>query len=405
MTNINVEQNIKRNKRWLYVFLGILIMMCLGTVYSWSVFRISVEKLYNIGSAQSGLPYMTSLAFYALFMLITGRYIDKYSPRLIVFIGGLLVGGGWILSGLAENIYILALTYGVVTGAGVGIVYGVPMTVVAKWFPEKKGLIVGFVLIGFGLSPFITAPIARYLIEVYGIMKAFQILGLSFIVIIPTLSYPFRYPSKLKANLEVIIDEKMNLKDVPTKFMVKSKSFKGLYLSFMLGTMIGLMIIGMTSNVGIELIKLSPSKVALLMSLFAVFNGIGRPIFGWLTDRLSQRKAMLTSYVLIAFAAILMIIAKEGSISLYIIAFSIFWFNLGGWLAIAPASTLGLYGTKYYSQNYGVVFTAYGIGAIVGVYTSGMLKDTFGSYQAVFYFIIASCMIGILLSQSMIKNK
>ncbi|MEG0774603.1 hypothetical protein [Clostridium sp.] len=91
-------------------------------------------------------------------------------------------------------------------------------------------------------------------------------------------------------------------------------------------------------------------------------------------------------------------------ISLYIIAFSIFWFNLGGWLAIAPASTLGLYGTKYYSQNYGVMFTAYGIGAIIGVYTSGMLKDTFGSYQAVFYFIIASCIVGMLLSQSMIKK-
>jgi len=405
LTNINVEQNIKGNKRWLYVLLGILIMMCLGTVYSWSVFRISVEKLYNIGSAQSGLPYMTSLAFYALFMLITGKYLDKYSPRLIVFIGGLLVGGGWILSGFAQNIYILVLTYGVITGAGVGIVYGVPMTVVAKWFPEKKGLIVGFVLIGFGLSPFITAPIARYLIEAFGIMKAFQILGLSFIVIIPLLSYPLSYPKKLNSNLEVVTDEAINLKDVPTKIMVKSKSFKGLYLSFMLGTMIGLMIIGITSNVGIELIKLSPSKVALLMSLFAVFNGIGRPIFGWLTDRLSQKKAMLISYALIAFAAILMIIAKEGSISLYIIAFSIFWFNLGGWLAIAPASTLGLYGTKYYSQNYGVVFTAYGIGAIVGVYTSGMLKDTFGSYQAVFYFIIASSMIGILLSQSMIKNK
>ncbi len=405
MKKLTKQNNITPGQRWIYVILGIIIMMCLGTVYSWSVFRLHVEELYNVGTTESGFPYMISLAFYALFMFLTGKHLDKYSPRVIISFGSILVAIGWILSGYAPNIYILTITYGVIIGAGVGIAYGAPMTVVARWFPEKKGLVVGLILTGFGLSPLITAPIARYLIEVYGIVQSFKILGISFGIIIPLISYPFRYPCdndykciKTTSN----ITEDMN--DINTEKMIKSKSFKGLYFSFIIGTMIGLMLIGMTSNVGIELIKLPSKTVTLLISLFAVFNGMSRPIFGWITDKLSPKKAMRISYGLSIVAASLMLTADEGSLGLFIISFSIFWFNLGGWLAIAPTSTLNIYGIKCYSQNYGVVFTAYGIGAIIGVLASGLLMDFLNSYNAIFYFVIISCVIGILISQKIIKT-
>lgn len=401
-----VNTGVENKKRWLYVFLGIIIMMCLGTVYSWSVFRISIEKIFEIGTAQSGLPYMISLASYAVFMLLTGKYLDKYSPGSIILLGSILVGGGWILSGFAPNIYVLTCTYGLITGAGVGIVYGVPMTVAAKWFPEKKGLIVGLVLVGFGLSPFITAPIAGYLIETYGVMAAFKILGAAFIVLMPAVAYPLSYPADtgFKSSGKSSSAD-VSVQGTNTSDMMKSKSFKGLYVSFLIGAMIGLMLIGMTSNVGIELIKLPRGKVVLLMSLFAVFNGVGRPTFGWITDRFSHKKAMLISYVLIIIASVMMLMAKDGSIVLYAAAFSIFWFNLGGWLAIAPTSTILMYGAKHYSQNYGVVFTAYGIGAIIGVLASGMIKDAFSSYYAVFYFVMGLCALGMVSSQKMIKTK
>ncbi|WP_291644204.1 OFA family MFS transporter [Clostridium sp.] len=399
------QSDIKLGQRWIYVFLGIIIMMCLGTVYSWSVFRLPIEKLFNIGSAQSGLPYMISLAFYALFMFLTGKFLDKYNPRIIISLGAVLVALGWILSAYAPNVYVLTITYGVIIGAGMGIAYGAPMTVVAKWFPEKKGLVVGLILIGFGLSPLITAPLARNLIENYGITKTFLILGISFGIIIPLLSYPFRYPTDSEnKSLQTTSNTKQYINDTNTAKMIKSQNFKGLYFNFIIGTMIGLMLIGITSNVGVELIKLSPKTVALLMTVFAIFNGIGRPIFGLLTDKFSSKKAMLISYGLIITASLLMLMANEGSLLLFTIAFSIFWFNLGGWLAIAPTSTLAMYGTKHYSQNYGVVFTAYGIGAIIGVSSSGLLIDLFKNYHSIFYFVIVLCTIGILLSQKMIKS-
>lgn len=398
--------NFKFIQRWIYVILAIIIMMCLGTVYSWSIFRLSIEETYNIRATESGLPYMTSLVFYSLFVFLTGKYINKYSPRLIISLGAFLVAVGWILSSYAPSIYLLTITYGGVIGAGVGIAYGAPMNVIAKWFPEKKGLAVGIVLIGFGLSPLVTAPLARNLLENYGVMKTFFILGISFGLIIPLLSYPLRYPNDSEENNLVSTTSPENhIDEINTSKMIKTNSFKGLYLNFIIGTTIGLMVVGMTSNVGVELVKLSPNTMALLVSLFAVFNGMGRPTFGWITDKLSSKKTMLISYVLIIIAASLMLFVSEGNIILFSIAFSILWFNLGGWLAIAPTSTLAMYGTKYYSQNYGVVFTAYGIGAITGVLASGMLIDALQNYDYIFYFVIGLCVIGILLSQKMLKTK
>ncbi|MBS3972168.1 MAG: OFA family MFS transporter [Erysipelotrichia bacterium] len=390
--------------RWWYVFLGIIIMLCLGTVYSYSVFRFPIEELFNIGSTQSGMPYMIALAFYAFFMFITGKYLNKYNPRSILLLGGFLVSIGWILSAYAPNIFVLTVTYGIISGAGVGIAYGVPITVIARWFPEKKGLTMGMVLIGFGLSPLITAPLARNLLENYGIMNTFQILGIFFGIIISILSFPFRYPSESgQLSLKSTINASDNLSELNTSSMIKSDSFKGLYINFMIGTTIGLMLIGLTSGVGTELIGLSPKFVATLMALFAISNGIGRPIFGWITDKFSSKNAMYLSYSLIIFSSFLILLAKEGTITLYFISFSIFWFNLGGWLAIAPTSTLALFGIKHYSQNYGVVFTAYGIGAVFGVLSSGRLIDLFQDYRYVFYYVIILCLIGILTTSKLIK--
>lgn len=396
------DHKIQVTNHWIYVVLGIVIMMCLGTVYSWSIFRGSVESLFGVGTVQSGMPYMFSLAFYAFSMLVSGKYIDRFSPRRMMSIGGLLVGLGWFASGYADNIYMLTLTYGAIVGIGVGIIYGVPISVVAKWFPNRRGFVVGLVLTGFGLSPFITAPAAKALIEGFGVLDAFKILGLLFAIIIPVLSWFVKLPEQ--KSYETKSNSSGNNESLSTQEMVKTKSFKSLYICFMLGTMIGLTIIGMTNTIGVDLIGLSAITAPLFVSVFAVFNGIGRPLFGWLTDKLSYKKIMLLSFLLILTSAILMLFAHEGSVIIYVISFSIFWMNLGGWLAIAPTSTLLLFGGKNYSQNYGVVFTAYGIGAIAGVYASGLLFDYFKNHDSIFYFIISLCLIGIILSQNMPKD-
>ncbi len=397
--------NYQGLSRWKYVFLGLIIMIFLGTVYSYGVFRLSIETLFSINTTQSGLPYMMALSFYALFMFLSGRVLERYKPRNIIIIGGALVALGWLLSAIAPNIYILTITYGCIGGAGVGIAYGVPMTVVAKWFPEKKGLTVGMVLVGFGLSPLITAPVIRILIENYSLANTFLAMGISFMAVLPFLAFPFKYPETEIASVAKSSNSPESENDYRTSEMIRTHDFKGLYINFIIATMVGLTMIGMTTNIGVDFIRLDASAVTSYMAVFAIFNGLGRPLFGWLTDRIAPGKAMILSYAMIMAAALLLIFGGEGSHFAFLVSFAILWFNLGGWLAIAPTSTMHLYGITNYSANYGVVFTAYGIGAIVGVLTSGMLLDLLGHYEYLFYYIIGLCVLGMAVTGLFFRTK
>lgn len=375
-------------------------MLCLGTVYSYSVFRKSIENYFLVGSTESGLPYMVALAFYAIFMWLTGKFIGKFKPSLIVFVGGIIVALSWIASSFATNILFLTLSYGVLGGAGAGIIYGVPMAVVAKWFPAKKGLAVGIVLMGFGLSPILTAPLAGFMVQNYGLQDTFMILGLVFGLIISILSMVFKFPQSTYNSLLSY----NNHEDLSQQEMIREKSFFALYFNFILGSMIGLMIIGLTGIIGIDLVGIKAENISWYIAFFAIFNGVGRPFFGWVNDKFSVRTAMLLSYGLIVVATVLGALAQTGDSLIYVLAFSLFWFNLGGWLAIAPAATMKLYGMKNYSANYGVVFTGYGIGAILGVATSGIIIDLYHNYQIIFQYILILALLGFILTLKNIKK-
>lgn len=394
---------MESKKRWTLIPAGMLIYICLGTVYSWSIFRKPLESILKIGAVQSGLPYMIFLALFSILMAVSGRFIDKYPPKLIIAIGGLVLGIGWLLSGFTQNIELITITYGILGGGGVGIVYGVPIAVISRWFPDKKGLAMGLVISGFGLSPFITAPLARQLIEIYGPFQTFKIFGLSFLIIIIILGLLFKFPSKEFTLIKN--DKNISSIDLDTKEMLKNIKFYGLWICYVIGTLIGLMIIGISSPIGEELIKLEPKFIARLISLFAIFNALGRPLFGWLTDRISPLKSSILSYILVIFASILILISQGNNLHIYILAFCLFWLNLGAWLAIAPASTIIFFGQRHYSRNYGVVFTAYGVGALLGVLISGILRDIFGSYLYVFYLLFFLGILGILIALFTLKDK
>jgi MFS transporter, OFA family, oxalate/formate antiporter len=146
--------------RWLLIPLGIIVLLCLGTAYSWTIFRTPVQQTFQSSATDSLLPFTVLLVVFSILMPITGFYIGRFGPRRVVAVGAIIMGIGYILSGYANSIPAIVLTYGVIAGAGVGIVYGAPLAVVARWFPDKKGIAVGSTIIGFGLSPFITAPLA-----------------------------------------------------------------------------------------------------------------------------------------------------------------------------------------------------------------------------------------------------
>ncbi|MFB2974780.1 OFA family MFS transporter [Microseira sp. BLCC-F43] len=390
--------------RWLFILLGIMVLLCLGTVYSWSIFRKPLENLLNIGATDSLLPFTVLLVFYAVLMPITGFFIDKYGSRTVTAVGGVVTGIGYILSAFAPNIYVLVLTYGIIAGAGVGIAYGVPLALAAKWFPDQKGLAVGLTVIGFGLSPLITAPIAKYLIDTYQLQTTFLILGIVFTLIILAISTILKTPPPGWTPAGFTASQVSAMARNETVTMMQYPTFYGLWVCYSIGTFVGLSAIGISSPVAQEIIKLDAGTATASVSLFAVFNGLGRPIFGWVTDRFKPKYAAIANYILIIIASIMMTQAGAGQVATYIIAFCLFWLSLGGWLAIAPTATLTLFDPTNYAKNYGIVFTAYGVGAFFGTIVAGKVRDTFGSYTNAFYITGILAIVGIIIAAFVLKR-
>lgn len=391
--------------RWFLIPFGMIILLCLGSVYAWSVFRTPLENELGITATQSLLPYTFALVFYAATMPIAGFYIPRIGTRKMAAIGGLVVGIGYILSSFATQVNLLVLTYGVIAGIGVGIAYGVPMVVASRWFPDKKGLAVGLVIVGFGLSPLITAPLENHLINLYTVRPTLRIMGIAFAIITLAVACTMKLPPKDWHPRQSSAMSRTAATAAHPQNLFKSQSFYGLWICYAIGTLVGLSAIGISSPVGEEIIEINPTAAASSVSLFAVFNGVSRPLFGWLSDRFKPHHVAILSYTLILIACILMANAGSGQVATYLVAFCLFWFCLGGWLAMAPTITLRFFDPDHYAQNYGVVFTAYGVGALFGTLATGHIRDVFGSYNYAFYLMAALAIIGIAVSCLMLKRE
>jgi MFS family permease len=380
-------------KRWKVVFCGVLIFVCLGTIYSWSIFRHPLEVLFDINATQSGLPYMFFLVCYAAAMPVAGIILQKQKHFKVILIGGFMVASGWIVSSYSPNVVTMVVSLGVVAGSGVGIVYGAVIAAISNWFPDRKGLATGITLSGFGLSSFITAPLSRYMIESFGLMETFRFLGFVFFLVIVLSAMVFRStPKAMEIQTNINRDG-----DISAKQMMRKGAFYALWGCFGIGTFNGLMAVSIAGPIGQEIFKLDETFTAIMVSAFAIFNCIGRPLFGWLTDLLKPKKAAQLLFAIIFAASTIMLVAGTKT-ALYVMTFALLWLALGGWLAVAPAASAIMFGSRNHAKNYGIIFTAYGVGAVIGVLVSGSIRDTTGSYHMVFYPMMISAVLGLILS-------
>jgi MFS family permease len=396
--------------RWVLVALGLIINLCLGSIYSWSVFVKPLTDYYTgvLGQAVTAndilMPFSVFLAFFAIAMPFTGKFIDQYGPRNVTIVGGVLTGLGWLLASFSSSVPMLYVMYGVIGGIGVGIAYGVPVAVSARWFPDRRGLAVGLTVLGFGFSAFFTANIAGYFIGAYGVMNTFRIFGVVFIVLTILLALPLKFPATGWVPKGWTPPALKPGEEKPCEFdrskMLKSPSFYGLWACYFIGCLAGLMAISIAKPVGID-VGIEAGLATMLVGFFAVFNGGGRPVFGALTDKLTPRSAAMISFILIAFASLL--IWQIPIVPVYILAFAVLWGCLGGWLAIAPTTTGSYFGTCDYPRCYGVVFLAYGAGAIVGPQLAGFIKTSTGSYIGVFPYVLALAVVGIVIAFTLMK--
>jgi MFS family permease len=369
-------------------------MLLMGTVYAYSVFRYHIEDLYQISTLTSGLPYMMSLFFYAFSMMVTGRHLKPTRLRGFVFYGTLLIILGYFLSSIATHIGMLVFSYGVLIGTGVGMVYGVPIYMVQKLYSKRSGLMTGIILLGFGMSPLITAPLTSALIEWTSIRQTFFILGVVFLVLQLPLSYIF------------ILKERTTFKQEPVeqRFKEKLKPFKRIYALFVIATLVGLMMIGLTYQVGVRYYGLNETHVTIALSFFAILNGLARPLFGKLMDNQGFKFSGILSVSLIVVASVIGLINRGSTFLLFGISFGLYWFNLGAWLAIVPATIKEFYGIQQYAKKYGLMFTGYGVGAILGTLASGYILDMLGETSYIYGFILALMVLSAILLSQMPKK-
>ena len=366
-----------KTKKTIYLISSIVMMLMIGAVYTYSVFRPHIRNQFDIDTTLSGIPYMTSLFFYAIAMMLTGRVLSVKSNKIISFIGLGMISLGWLFSSYATSYGFFVFSYGFLIGSGVGIVYGIPVKGIQLLYPKRSGFFTGLILLGFGLSTLVVAPLSAFLIEQVGLTAMFKIFAVFYIIMIIPLVYGLGLPLDLEQH-DVLINKESNT------FLF---SLKRIYTYFVVATTVGLMMIGLSYSIGVTRYGFSAWHVAFSMSLFALMNGLSRPLFGYLMDKKGFTWSAFFSMSLWVIASVISMINQGRYLSLFMISFSLYWFNLGAWLAMIPATIKLKYPKNDYSKRYGLVFTGYGFGAIIGTLLSGFIMDMFGETTYLYLFI------------------
>jgi len=390
------------------VFGAIVIQLCLGAIYAWSVFT---KPFVDAGwtRTQTQAVFAAGLALFAIIMVIAGRLMPKYGPRKLAMSGGVVLGLGYLLAGLfaGTNFWLVFLFVGIIGGSGIGLAYVVPIAVGMRWFPDKKGLITGLAVAGFGFGALLWVKLAGTwgnLIGIYGLSKTFIIYGIIFFVVVLIGSIWMVFPPKdwkpkgwIPTETEKkVADSKYQLKSGQ---MLKTPQFYMIWLTFVFGAGAGLMVIGNIKLFGIEeltkagITEFTASAIAgtAMAVFYALANGLGRIAWGAISDKLGRKTSII---IMMLTQGIFVILFQwiAGTPALLYIGAALIGFNFGGNFALFPTITADTFGTKYIGQNYGWVFLAYGVGGIFGPIMAGKLGDM-GNFSLAFIICGVLCIV------------
>ncbi|MCP5242747.1 MAG: OFA family MFS transporter [Burkholderiales bacterium] len=382
--------------RWFVVAGALIIQICLGAIYSWSVFVIPLKEVFSFTTTQTQMIFSLALAAFSLVMIYAGRLQDRKGPRLVATLGGVVLGAGYLLASFSGGSFLLlALTVGIIGGAGIGLAYVCPIAACVKWFPDKRGLVTGLAVAGFGAGAWLFAKIASNFIDAYGLSTAFMYLGAIFTVAVVLGAQLLRNPpaewkpagwnppeSKLSA---------ASAADFEWRDMVRCKQFWMLWIMFVFGAAAGLLVIGILKPYGLHS-GLSAAAAANAVGVLALFNGAGRIVWGMVSDLIGRRNAMTLMFLLQGVMMLALIEMGSTEMTLSIAAAWV-GFNFGGNLALFPATTADFFGTRHVGINYGLMFTAYGVAGIAGPILAGSVFDMTGSYLWAFIPAGAACLV------------
>ncbi len=372
-----------RKNGWLVTFAGLGVNLVLGVLYAWSI--ISADLIDRMGwtATMTQIPYMVACVIFAFSMIPGGILQDKFGPRLVLILSAILAGIGFIFSGVFLTVIGLTIFFGVVFGLAMGLGYSSPTPAAVKWFDKsKRGLISGIVVSGFGLAPIYIGPLTHYLITVIGINRTFMVMGVGFFLIIIILAQviknpPVGYhpePSHLMVKTEPAVTSIGH--EYTWREVWKAKAFYFLWVMFFIGTFAGLLLIGQLSKIGLE--QADVTTPFLLISVYALFNFLGRIACGTISDRIGRMKTLFLMFLLqvLTYSAFFFLTTPV----LLAIGVAIVGFTFGGMLTIFPATTGDYFGMQHFGLIYGMVITAWGVGGVIGPLLGGLIRDFTGGY-------------------------
>jgi len=392
------------------VILGaVLIQLSLGAIYAWSVFTPAL-KAAGRSKLDTQVVFAVGLVTLAVVMVFAGRALSTWGPRALAIAGGVILGSGYALTGLlgATEFWIVLIGVGVVGGAGIGLGYVVPIAVGMRWFPDKKGLIAGLAVAGFGFGAMGWVKIAGTwggLIAGVGLANTFIVYGAAFAVLILVGSLWMRMPPEGWSPAGYVAPAAAagrGGQEFTVREMLRTPQFYLVFLTFAASAGAGLMSIGLMKLYPMEALQASGYGVveasAIAGTAMAVFfslaNGIGRIAWGTLSDRIGRKNAVMAmtisqSVFLFAFTSM------AGSEYLLYIGAALIGFNFGGNFALFPTLTADIFGNARVGENYPMVFLSYGVGGIAGPVLGGMLGDM-GNFPLAFAICAAACIAGAL---------
>jgi OFA family oxalate/formate antiporter-like MFS transporter len=395
-----------------HAVVAILIQLLVSLSYSYSVFRVPLALLHGWSKAQTIAPYRYMLLMIAVGTVVGGAWQDRKGARIVASTGGLLIGVGCLLAAwLGDTVTGLTLTFGVTVGLGVGLAYVTPIANLLKWFPDKRGMVVGMAVMGSGFSALFWGPLVEQLIgrnpALYSVTvpRTFVTMAIIFSIAVIGMAQLYRLPPPdWKPEGWSPPPGVLVTRSLSTAEMFRTWQFYALWVTYFLGSSVGLTAIGEASPMLQEVGKAgAPISSGVGLGIIGICNACGRLGWGSLSDRLGRLRTLLFMSV-VSIAACLGILSHPSGFWMALCGLCIAAIGYAGYLALMPALTADYFGPKHVGANYGILFTAWGIcGFIVPGYFEEMLDraraagNLAGGYREVYFSLAAlAAIVGVL---------
>jgi OFA family oxalate/formate antiporter-like MFS transporter len=385
-----MSHSVSKHRGWLVTFAGTGINLALGVLYTWSVIKAAIPAEWGWTAAQKSDPYAIACFVFAITMIPAGRLQDRIGPRWVATIGGAAVALGCIVAGLAGSSYVgFVVGFGLLGGIGIGFGYAAATPAAVKWFPASQtGMVAGLVVAGFGLASVYIAPTAQALLGLYGVSKTMIIFGLAFFVIVVALAQVLRNPPEGYVPFDAKADQRPKTTaaarppvEMDWRQMIRTSNFWLLWTMYAFGAAAGLMVIGSAANMSKA--ALGPAAFV-AVAVLAVGNAGGRVLAGVVSDIIGRQLTLFFAFLIQSAMVLIPLYHGDDSIAL-LFAVLMIGACYGANLALFPSATKDHFGLKSFGHNYGVMFTAWGVGGLILPRIAGMVKDLTGKEDLAFH--------------------